>query len=143
MLPSFRLIVATFLLGFVAVFAGLRMMATVRISHDSLPGLATQAIAAPAIRTADGRRLDLGAPAMFDLRSIMSVTATAPIAAHLPPQAEPPAAGAPHPAEAGVQAVPEPAAPDAALAAPEPAGALLPLTILPDIAQSGPAAGTD
>ena len=43
MLPSFRLIAATFLCGFVVVFAGLRMAASLNDIHEGLPVMAAHA----------------------------------------------------------------------------------------------------
>jgi hypothetical protein len=43
MLPSFRLIAATFLCGFVVMFAGLRLAASLNDFHEGLPVMAAQA----------------------------------------------------------------------------------------------------
>ena len=43
MLPSFRLIAATFLCGFVVVFAGLRMAVSLNDIHEGLPVMAGHA----------------------------------------------------------------------------------------------------
>ncbi len=99
MLPSVRLIVATFLFGFVLVFASLRVAVITQIPRDSLPALATPAIAAgtPAqgmssagpvvavpplasVPAADPRRAEM-VPVMFDLNAVIRSTAAAPEAA--------------------------------------------------------------
>jgi hypothetical protein len=43
MLPSFRLIAATFLCGFVVIFAGLRMAVSLNDIHEGLPVTAAHA----------------------------------------------------------------------------------------------------
>ena len=43
MLPSFRLIAATFLCGFFVVFAGLRLAASLNDIHEGLPVMAAHA----------------------------------------------------------------------------------------------------
>ena len=58
MLPSFRLIAATFLCGFVVVFAGLRLATSLNNIHEALPVLTV--LAAPL--TVAGARDARGAP---------------------------------------------------------------------------------
>jgi hypothetical protein len=125
MLPSLRLIVATFLFGFVVVFAGLRVAAITRIAHDSLPGLATPAVAAsvvlahvqpdpvmPPIASAPATpsHIEFIVPVLFDLNSVISATAAMPETAPLAPGVTPvPAELAPLTIlpETGLQPAPE------------------------------------
>jgi len=74
MLPSFRLIAATFLCGFVVVFAGLRMAASLNDMHEGLPVLAAHAAPVPAVPAADSeaRRGLAAVPVMYDLRFAVS-----------------------------------------------------------------------
>ena len=68
-LPSFRLIAATFLCSFLIVFVGLRMAATSRVASETTGAsnaLPLQLTGADA--SADMRRLDRNAPVVFDLR---------------------------------------------------------------------------
>jgi hypothetical protein len=99
MLPGFRLVVATFLLGFMVVFAGLRL-ATITHEFPSrlpMPALAAARMmptsAAPPIASYaavdDVPRREFAVPVMFNLDSVISATAAAPIIA----------AGTPVPAE--------------------------------------------
>ena len=53
MLPSFRLIAATFLCGFVVVFAGLRLAASLNDIHEGLPVMAAHAAPVSIAPTAD------------------------------------------------------------------------------------------
>jgi hypothetical protein len=109
MLPSVRLIVASFLFGFAVVFAALHVAAVTRIAHDTLPGLATPAVAAPvilahvapavqamppaqpaaAVTEADPPRIDLTVPVLFDLNSLIRAIATAPEAIQPAPDTTP------------------------------------------------------
>lgn len=69
MLPSFRLIAATFLCSFLIVFVGLRLAATSRVASETTGtsnALPLQLTGADA--SADMRRLDRNAPVVFDLR---------------------------------------------------------------------------
>ena len=50
MLPSFRLIAATFLCSFVVVFAGLRMAVSLNDIHEGLPVMAGHAAVSPQCR---------------------------------------------------------------------------------------------
>jgi hypothetical protein len=70
MLPSFRLIAATFLCGFVVVFAGLRLAASLNVIHESLPVMAAHAAPMPVAPAADreARRSASSVPVMYDLR---------------------------------------------------------------------------
>ena len=70
MLPSFRLIAATFLCGFFVVFVGLRMAASLNDIHEGLPVMAAHAApmtVAPAADR-DARRGASSVPVMYDLR---------------------------------------------------------------------------
>lgn len=80
MLASFRLIAATFLCGFVVVFAGLRMAVSLNDIHEGLPVMAAHA-APVSIAPAADHELRCGmtpAPVMYDLRFAVSRTALAP-----------------------------------------------------------------
>ena len=70
MLPSFRLIAATFLCSFFVVFVGLRMAASLNDIHEGLPVMAAHAApmtVAPAADR-DARRGASSVPVMYDLR---------------------------------------------------------------------------
>jgi hypothetical protein len=76
-LPSFRLIAATFLCSFLIVFVGLRVLATSHVTQETA-GRASNAL--PLQLTgmdagADLRRVDRNAPAVFDLRFAMGAMA--------------------------------------------------------------------
>jgi hypothetical protein len=77
MLPSFRLIAATFLCGFVVVFAGLRMAASLNDIHEGLPVMAGHAGPVSGTPTADSeaRRGLAVVPVMYDLRFAVSTVA--------------------------------------------------------------------
>ena len=79
MLPSFRLIAATFLCSFLIAFVGLRLAATSRVASETT-GASTplQLQLTGADAASDLRRLDRNAPVVFDLR--FAVGATAPAA---------------------------------------------------------------
>lgn len=144
MLPSLRLIVATFLCGFLAVFASLRVATFTRLAHDSLPGLATPAVAAPAIvapmapvappiasvAAADPPWIGLVMPVMFDLNSVISTTAVAPEAATVAPDRTP-VPTKPAPPAVLPELVLQPAPAPEAMPVP---AQLAKLTILPEIA---------
>jgi hypothetical protein len=85
MLPSFRLIAATFLCGFVVVFAGLRLAASLNDMHEGLPVMASHAAPASAAPVADreARRSVAAVPVMYDLR--FAVSPVAPTLIRLPP----------------------------------------------------------
>jgi hypothetical protein len=70
MLPSFRLIAATFLCGFVVVFAGLRMAVSLHDIHEGLPVMAGHAAPVSVTPAADSeaRRGLAAVPVMYDLR---------------------------------------------------------------------------
>jgi len=74
MLPSFRLIAATFLCGFLVVYAGLRMAVSLHDIHEGLPVMAAHAAPVPAAPAADsdGRRGLAAVPVMYDLRFAVS-----------------------------------------------------------------------
>jgi hypothetical protein len=164
MLPSFRLIVVTFLFGFVAVFAGLRIAAVARVAHDTVAGLATQATAAPMASlpvvptapmtpiadapVAEPPSTEFTVPIMFNLDSVISVIASAPAPLPIALDSTPaPAAPVPELAPltllSGIALQSEAAAPVEADMTPTPAE-LAPLTLLPGIAlQSPPEAAPD
>jgi hypothetical protein len=78
MLPSFRLIAVTFLCGFVVVFAGLRMAASLNDMHEGLPVMAAHAASVSVASAADGdaRRGLATTPVMYDLRFAVSAAPT-------------------------------------------------------------------
>jgi hypothetical protein len=75
MLPSFRLIAATFFCGFLVVFAGLRLATSLNDFHAALPVMAAHA--AP-VAIAELERSSSAAPVMYDLRFAVSTVAKAP-----------------------------------------------------------------
>ena len=74
MLPSFRLIAATFLCGFLVVFAGLRLAASLNDMHEGLPVMAAHAAPVTVAPAADRetRRGLSSVPVMYDLRFAVS-----------------------------------------------------------------------
>jgi hypothetical protein len=78
MLPSFRLIVATFLCGFAVVFAGLRLAVSL---NGALPVTAAHA-GGHVLPIADGEIHLASVPAMFDTR--FAITPTMPMATSEP-----------------------------------------------------------
>lgn len=70
MLPSFRLIAATFICGFIVVFAGLRLASSLNVIHESLPVMAAHAAPMTVTPAADreARRSVSSVPVMYDLR---------------------------------------------------------------------------
>ena len=85
MLPSFRLIAATFLCGFFVVFAGLRLAASLNDIHEGLPVMAAHAAPVSITPVADreARRSLAAAPVMYDLRFVVSTVA--PTLVRVPP----------------------------------------------------------
>ena len=79
MLPSFRLIAATFLCGFVVVFAGLRMAVSLHDIHEGLPVMAAHAAPVSVTPAAAGevRRGQAAVPVMYDLRFAVSAVSPA------------------------------------------------------------------
>ena len=79
MLPSFRLIAATFLCGFVVVFAGLRMAVSLNDIHEGLPVTAAHAAPVSVTPAADSeaRRGLAAVPVMYDLRFAVSTVSPA------------------------------------------------------------------
>jgi hypothetical protein len=74
MLPSFRLIAATFLCSFFVVFVGLRMAASLNDIHEGLPVMAAHAAPMTVAPAADreARRGVSSVPVMYDLRFAVS-----------------------------------------------------------------------
>ena len=148
MLPSFRLIAATFLCGFVMVFAGLRLAATLNDIHAGLP--VTAAFAAPApvalVADPDARRGLAAVPVMYDLR--FAIGRVSPALVRLPPTAFDsiapllsilPQEDLPE-TEPGQEAGKEAVQPDAAIAAIPPATPMAPEpVIVPDTGSVPPA----
>jgi len=85
MLPSFRLIAATFLCSFVVVFAGLRMAISLNDIHEGLPVMAGHAAPVSVTPAADSeaRRGLAAVPVMYDLR--FAVSAVAPTVVRIAP----------------------------------------------------------
>jgi hypothetical protein len=75
MLPSFRLIAATFFCGFLMVFAGLRLATSLNDFHAALP--VTAAYAAP-VAIAELEQGSPAAPVIYDLRFAVSTAVKAP-----------------------------------------------------------------
>jgi hypothetical protein len=124
MLPSFRLIVITFLCGFAAVFAGLRLATSL---NAALP-VTTAHAGAHILSVADGEPHLASMPAMFDTRFAIApapavlVRATPSVRerpslplAVMPPQSE--ATADAIPIATAAELVEQPSAPDGALAA--------------------------
>jgi len=82
MLPSFRLIAAAFLCGFVLMLAGLRLVASLHNVHQTLP--VTTAQAAPLPIAEPTRNAAAAVPVLFDLRFLAN--AIAPMPASVSPQ---------------------------------------------------------
>ena len=87
MLPSFRLILATFCCGFIVVFAGLRLATSINGIHQARPVLAAHAapVMVAAIGNQDLRRGPAAVPVMYDLRFAVSATQPAPTPAAASP----------------------------------------------------------
>src|SRR5262245_59095161 len=70
MLPGFRLIAITFCCGFLVVFAGLRVAASVNGLHRAMPVMAAHAapVTAGAVADPDLRRGQSAVPVMYDMR---------------------------------------------------------------------------
>jgi hypothetical protein len=85
MLPSFRLIAATFLCGFFVVFAGLRLAASLNDIHEGLPVMAAHAAPVSITPVADreARRGLAAVPVMYDMRFVISTVA--PTLVRVPP----------------------------------------------------------
>lgn len=124
MLPSFRLIVITFLCGFAAVFAGLRLA----VSLNGALQVATAHAGAHILAATDGEAHLASIPAMFDTRFAIApapavlVRATPPVRERpslplsvMPPQGE--AAADAIPVAVAAQPAEQPSAPDDAPAA--------------------------
>jgi hypothetical protein len=90
MLPSFRLIAATFFCGFLVVFAGLRLAASFNSFHEAFPVMAAHAapVTITPIADAEMRRGQSAVPVMYDLRFAVSTTSLAPIPASTLPAAD-------------------------------------------------------
>lgn len=78
MLPSLRLIVVGFLCGFVVVFAGLRMVASLHVVHGGLPIMAAHAATLPATGRYDPRETQ-PVPVLYDLRFVTGVVQPPPL----------------------------------------------------------------
>lgn len=87
MLPSFRLIAATFLCGFAVVFAGLRIASSLNDIHEALPVMAANAAPTPVEASADPemRRGKSAVPVMYDMRFVASATSPVPMLVNLTP----------------------------------------------------------
>jgi hypothetical protein len=85
MLPSFRLIAAAFLCGFVMVYVGLRLVVSLHVVHEALPVTAAHAGTFPAAGARDLPGAPQAAPMRFDLRFVAISPVTAPMPAPLAP----------------------------------------------------------
>jgi hypothetical protein len=85
MLPSFRLIAATFLCGFAVIFASLRLAASLNELHEALPVTASRAAPSEMLPPvdADMRRSAAAVPPMYDLRFAVSAASLMPMRASL------------------------------------------------------------
>ena len=85
MLPGFRLIALTFCCGFVVVFVGLRLAASVNGMHQAMPVMAAHAapVMAGAIADRELRRGQNAVPVMYDMR--FAVGSAVPAAAGAQP----------------------------------------------------------
>jgi len=159
MLPSFRQIAATFLCGFVVMFAGLRIASSLNDIHEALPVMAAHAAAMPPA-TADPelRRGQSAVPVMYEMRLVNSLGSLVPTPINFAPVAVDPAPAAaidvplppvadvdlsPSATDAPVASVSNPAAapaaaPPAALDIPLPDPVAVDLT--PSVTDRGPAA---
>ena len=156
MLPSFRLIAATFLCGFFVVFAGLRLAASLNDIHEGLPVMAAHAAPVSITPVADreARRGLAAVPVMYDLR--FAVSTVAPTLVRVPPtvldRPAPPLSIVPPDAfdrEGSLDAAPEaeaakdatePAEPEATVAAIPPAAPVIPgSAVVPDAPAEQPA----
>jgi hypothetical protein len=81
MLPSFRLIVATFCCGFLVMFAGLRLATSFNSVNQALPVMAAHAapIRLAALTSQDQQHGAVTVPVTYDLRFAVSATQPAPI----------------------------------------------------------------
>jgi hypothetical protein len=158
-LPSFRLIVATFLCSFLIAFFGLRMAVTPRFSTDTAgrPAAPLPLQLTGADAGADMRRVDGNAPVVFDLRFAMGATAPTSVPSGLtlhaidrakresgfdvPVQAEAtePAVSARNEPRIEVAALPEPSAAtaDAPPPTPGPPAAIAAIETMPDVENVG------
>lgn len=75
MLPGYRLIAASFLCGFVVVFAGLRLVASLHNIHEGLPIMAAQAASAAPAGMIEPLGTRPAKPVLYDLRFVASTTA--------------------------------------------------------------------
>src|SRR4029079_14197260 len=91
MLPSIRLIAATFFCGFLVVFAGLRLAASLNDFHEGLPVMAAPAAPLSLAPAADReiRRGVSAVPVIYDLRFAV-VSAPPVLMAAVPQTVEPP-----------------------------------------------------
>jgi len=140
MLPSFRLIAATFFFGFLAVFASLRMAASLNDFHEALPVMAAYAAPVTVSPAADreARRGVSSVPMMYDLRFAVSTMSPALVRAtpSLFDRPAPPLSIVPSEdiaAETPALAEPEPPPPDSTVAAIPPDAAGSPPAIVPDL----------
>jgi hypothetical protein len=140
MLPSFRLIAATFFCGFLAVFAGLRLAASLNDFHEALPVMAAHAAPVTVSPAADreARRGVSSVPMMYDLRFAVSTMSPALVRAtpSVFDRLAPPLSIVPSEdiaADTPAMAEPEPPQPERTVAA---------IPELPDVAEPPPATDT-
>ena len=92
MLPSFRLIAITFCCGFLVVFAGLRLAASVHGLHRAMPVMAAHAapVTTGAIADPDLRRGQSSVPVLYDMRfavgrAVPAAAGAQPVIDRVPP----------------------------------------------------------
>ena len=90
MLPSVRLIVATFCCGFLVVFAGLRLATSFNSVNQAFPVMAAHAapIRLAALTAQDQQRGAVAVPVTYEMRFAVNTTQTAPAPAAAAPAAE-------------------------------------------------------
>jgi len=87
MLPSFRLIAATFCCGFLVVFAGVRLAATFNSVNQALPVMAAHAASPIAALTDQEQRHHRAnlVPVTYDLRFAVTAAQPSPAGDRVPP----------------------------------------------------------
>ena len=82
MLPNFRLIAATFFLGFLVMFAGLRLASSFNSFNQALPVMAAHAASISAAPAPDLRRSITAVAVSYDLRFAVSAPQSLPVVAN-------------------------------------------------------------
>ena len=92
MLPGFRLIAAAFFCGFIAVFAGLRLTASVHGAHPPISIMAANAAPLMQFAPSNPRGTPLVVPVLYDMRFLASTAASVSMSTNVKPQALEPVA---------------------------------------------------